>query len=117
MENQYYGLGERTIKKFPLQHDFFSKIGTQGGLSGLLEKTVATGAEFVKTGEYKFPSVDKGWRRLLEAFADAIINDKPSLIDAVSGMRVTYLSLRAMDSMRQGISLPVNIEDWEMYVH
>ena len=32
-------------------------------------------------------------------------------------MRATYLSLRAMDSIRQGTALPVNIEDWEMYVH
>ena len=34
-----------------------------------------------------------------------------------AGMLATYLSLQAMDSIRQGISLPVNIEDCEMYVH
>ncbi len=117
VENQYYGLGDRIIKKFPLQRDFFPEIGTQGGLSGLLEKIDATGKEFVETNQYRYCGVDKGWLRLLEAFADAIINDKPSPIDPVQGMRATYLSVRAMESIRSGISLPINIEDWDMYVH
>ena len=38
VENHYFGLGERTIKKFPLQFDFQPAAGTEGGLSGYLTK-------------------------------------------------------------------------------
>jgi predicted dehydrogenase len=116
VENQYFGLGDRIVKKFPLQCDFFPEIGTQGGLSGLLEKNDATGKEFVEKGLYRYCGVDKGWRRLLQTFATAIIDNDPSPIDELQGMRATYLSLRAMESIRSGVSLPINIEDWDMYV-
>ena len=117
VENQYYGLGERTIKRFPLQYDYQPEVGKQGGFAGLLEKIDATGKEYVEKGVYRYCAVDKGHSHLLEAFADAVINDKPSPLDEVSGMRATYLSLRAMESIRSGISLPINTTDWEMYVH
>lgn len=35
----------------------------------------------------------------------------------VAGMRATYLGNRAMDSIRLGAPLPVNVEEWDMYVH
>ena len=117
VENQYYGLGERTIKKFGLQHDYQPDSGKQGGLSGYLAKIDAMGREYVETGKFNYCHPDKGHRHLLEAFADSIIKDKPSLLDEIDGMRVTYLSLRGMESIRRGISLPINIEDWDMYVY
>jgi len=117
VENQYFGLGERTTKKFPLQFDYQEQTGKEGGLSGYLAKIDAMGKEYVETGKFRYVFPDKGHFGLLEAFADAILNDTASPVDEISGMRATYLSLRAMDSIRQGISLPVNIEDWEMYVH
>ncbi len=117
VENQYFGLGERTVKKFPLQQDFFPQVGTEGGLSGYLAKIEASAEEFTKTGVFKYCFPDKGHFHLLKAFADALLNDRPSPIDEVAGMRATYLSRRSMDSIRTGISLPINIEDWDMYVH
>ena len=75
------------------------------------------GEEYVKTGVFNYCFPDKGHLSLLEAFAEAIAKDKPAEVDEIAGMRATYLSLRAIDSIRQGISLPVNIEDWEMYIH
>ena len=117
VENHYFGLGERTVKKFPLQYDFQPQVGTEGGLSGYLAKIDAMGTEYEQTGKFNYIMPDKGHRWLLEAFADAILHDKPSPLDEMAGMRATYLSLRAMESIRHGISLPVNIEDWEMYVH
>ena len=117
VENQYFGLGERKIKKFPLQHAFQPDVGQEGGLSGYLAKIDAMGAEYAKTGTFKYCAPDKGHLSLLKAFAEAIDKDRPSPLDEISGMRATYLSLRAMDSIRHGISLPVNIEDWEMYVY
>ncbi len=117
VENQYFGLGKREVKTFPLQYDFFPKIGSQGGLSGYLEKIDAMGADYEKTGQLQYIMPDKGHLGLLEAFAQSIIEDRPSPLDEYDGMRATYLSLRAMDSIRQGISLPINIEDWDMYVH
>ena len=117
VENHYFGLGQRTVAKFSLQRDFQPNVGTEGGLSGYLAKIDAVSAEYERTGEYKMCMPDKGHAGLLKAFADAIIHDRPSPLDEMAGMRATYLGLRAMESIRLGISLPVNIEDWEMYVH
>ena len=109
MENHYFGLGERTIKEFPLQQDFHSQAGQNGGLEGYLAKIDAMGEEYTKTGTFNYSFPDKGHLSLLEAFADAVADDSPSPIDEMAGMHSTYLSLRAMDSIRQGISSPVNI--------
>ena len=116
VENQYYGLADRTVKTFPLQCDHYPDIGTEGGLAGYLKKVDAMGEEYSKTGVLNYPSPDKGHRGLLSAFADSIAKDKPSPLDEVAGMRATYLSLRAMDSIRLGSSMPVNLEDWDMYI-
>lgn len=117
VENHYFGLGERTTKKFPLQIDPQSHVGNEGGLAGYLTKLDAAGTEYEKTGKFKAPVIDKGHRGLLEAFANAIIHNRPSPLDEIDGMRAIYLSQRAMESIRLGISLPINIEDWDMYVH
>jgi len=117
VENHYFGLGERTVRKFPLQQDFQPEAGKEGGLSGYLAKIDAMGRQYAETGTFDYCFPDKGHLGLLEAFADAIEKDAPSPIDAVAGMRATYLSLRAMDSIRLGAALPVNIAEWDMYVH
>jgi predicted dehydrogenase len=117
VENHYFGLGERTVKMFPLQQDPQPQVGNEGGLHGYLAKIDAAGTEYESTGVYNTPLPDKGHSHLLQAFADAILRDGPSPINEMTGMRATYLSLRAMQSIRQNISLPVNTEDWEMYVH
>lgn len=117
VENQYFGLGERTVKTFPLQQDFQPDHGKEGGFSGYLKKIDAAGKQYVETGEFKYVFPDKGHRGLLDAFAEAIMNNTPSPVDEVAGMRATYLSLRGMESIRRGVALPVNIEEWEMYVH
>lgn len=117
VENHHFGLGERTVKKFPLQHDVHPSVGAEGGMSGYLAKLDAAGAEYERSGAFKVSGPDKGHQGLLKAFADAILRDEPSPVDEMAGMRATYLSLRAMESIRSGASLPVNREDWEMYVH
>ncbi|MBN1446122.1 MAG: Gfo/Idh/MocA family oxidoreductase [Candidatus Omnitrophica bacterium] len=117
VENHYFGLGERTVKTFPLQFDFQPDHGNEGGLAGYLKKIDAMGAEYVKRGVFNYVFPDKGHRGLLNSFAEAIINNTPSPADEIAGMRATYLSLRGMDSIRTGTALPVNTEEWEMYVH
>ncbi|HOL67404.1 MAG TPA: hypothetical protein PKX93_08120, partial [bacterium] len=111
------GRGERTIKKFPLQFDYFPEIGQEGGLSGYLKKIDAMGREYEQTGQFRYVFPDKGHFNLLTSFAEAILKDQPSPVDELAGMRATYLCLRAMDSIRLGKVLPVNLEDWDMYVH
>ena len=117
IENQYFGLGERTVKQFDMQHDYQPEAGREGGLTGYLAKIDAMGKEYAQTGQFKYCFPDKGHAHLLEAFANSILSDQPSPVDEIAGMRATYLSQRAMDSIRLGTSLPINIEDWEMYVH
>ena len=118
VENHYFGLGERTVKKFPLQYDFQPQRRRRGRIVRLSGEDRRHGHGVRTNGQVQLrlrPTRDIAG--LLEAFADAILHDKPSPLDEMDGMRATYLSLRAMESIRQGISLPVNIEDWEMYVH
>jgi len=117
VENQYFGRGERVRQTFPLQADFFPQAGPEGGHAGYLAKIDAMGRHYVETGEFKYCFPDKGHLHLLEAFAEAVLHDRPSPVDEYAGMRATYLSQRAMDAIRRGTALPVNIEDWEMYVH
>ena len=117
VENQYYGLSERTVKTFPLQQDFYPDAGKEGGLAGYLKKIDAMGQDYVDTGSFKYIFPDKGHFGLITSFADAIANDEPSPLNEMAGMQATYLSQRAMDSIRLGTSLPINIEDWDMYVH
>ena len=117
VENQYFGRGERTIKTFPLQQDFQKEAGREGGISGYLKKIDAMGKEYVETGVFNYVFPDKGHKGLLDSFADAITKNLPSPADEIVGMRATYLSLRAMESIKTGLILPVNIEEWDMYVH
>ena len=117
VENQYLGRGERTVKTFPLQADFHPDAGQEGGHSGYLAKIDAMGREFAETGEFRYIFPDKGHTALLEAFAEAVLSDTASPVDEMQGARATYLCLRAMDAIRLGAPLPVNIEDWDMYVH
>ncbi len=117
VENQYFGLGERTVKTFALQFDLQPDHGKEGGLAGYLKKIDAAGREYVETGKFKYVFPDKGHRGLLNSFAEAIMNNTPSPADEIAGMRATYLSLRGMESIRRSIALPINTEEWEMYVH
>lgn len=117
VENQYYGRGERTLKTFDLQADLQPTVGTQGGMAGYLEKIDASGREYASTGVFKYVFPDKGHRALLEAFAASLRTGAPSPVDEYAGMQATYLSQRAMDAIRLGAPLPVNVEDWHMYVH
>ncbi len=75
------------------------------------------GGQFQETGQFDFVFPDKGHKALLPAFVDAVLHDRPAPIDQFAGMRATYLCLRAIESIRTGSSVPVNIEDWDMYVH
>ena len=75
------------------------------------------GQDYVDTGSFEYIFPDKGHFGLITSFADAIANDEPSPLNEMAGMQATYLSQRAMDSIRLGTSLPINIEDWDMYVH
>ncbi len=117
VENQYFGRGENTIKRFELEKDYQPDVGQDGGHLGYVAKMTASAEEYARTGEFKYVFPDKGHRHLLSAFADSLLNDAPSPIDEMAGMRATYLSQRAMESIRRGAPLPVNVEDWDMYVH
>lgn len=117
VENQYFGCGDRTIKQFPMQDDSMPENSGQEGHLGYLKKLDAMGSQFQETGALNFVSPDKGHLGLLRAFVDSILQDQPSPVDEMAGMRATYLSLRAIESIRTGIPLPINITEWEMYIH
>jgi len=119
VQTEYYGLGEPIVKKYDLQFDECEGVGKEGGLSGYIEKLRRRGRLYLESGKKKYPMLfpNKGHYELLEAFVDALLNDKPSPISEVDGARATYLSIRARESIKLGKALPINEEDYNFFVN
>lgn len=119
VENQYYGVaGVEEKRYFPITcAPELEGIGGPGH-EGYVAKLNARADLYAAHPEkgYLPIGVDKGHFDLLEAFARAILEDKPSPIDERKGTRATYLALRAIESIRSGHPLPVNVEDMEMFI-
>jgi predicted dehydrogenase len=119
VETEVYGAAGTERKNFPLQFDGCPEAGQQGGLSGYIEKLQRRAQVHAESGKQLWPDLfpDKGHYQLLDAFVDAIVNDQPAPIDERAGARATYLCRRAIDSVHSGIALPVNTEDFDMFVN
>jgi len=119
VQTEYYGLGEPIVKKYDFQHDECTGAGKEGGLSGYIAKLRERGRAYLESGKKKYPTIapNKGHFELLETLVDAVLNDRPSPISEVDGARATYLSLRAIDSIKLGKPLPVNEEDYNFFVN
>lgn len=119
VETQVFGRGEPEITYFDLQHDELPEIGPEGGHDAYVAKLNERARRYAESGGTEWPNVspDKGHYQLLEAFAEAIIEDKPSPIDEQAGARATYLSLRAIESIRCGAPVPVNVEEMHFFVN
>jgi predicted dehydrogenase len=117
VETQVYGRGEPEITYFDLQHDELPEVAGKGhdAYVAKLEERARLHGE---SGGSIWPNVapDKGHFQLLEAFADAILGNTESPIDEYAGARATYLSLRAIDSIKTGMPLPVNDEQMNFFV-
>ena len=119
VETEVYGLGEPQRRLFDLQHDELPEVGSEGGLSGYVAKLNERARLHAESGGKQWPDVspDKGHFDLLEAFADAILTGGPSPISDEDGARATYLSLRAIDSIRLGAPVPINQEELHFFVN
>lgn len=119
VETQIYGAAGTEIKTFPLQFDEVPDAGTQGGMSGYVEKLQRRAEVYAATGKQTWPDLfpDKGHYQLLDAFVDALINDGPAPISEVDGAKATYLSVKAIESIRRGQPVPLNIEEYDMFVN
>ncbi|MCE5240034.1 Gfo/Idh/MocA family oxidoreductase [bacterium] len=119
VETETYGAAGFERKTFPLQFDDCPEVGEEGGLSGYIAKLQRRAQVHAESGKTVWPDLfpDKGHYQLLDAFVDAIIRDKPSPIDERAGAQATYLSLRAIESIRTGMPLPVNLEEYRMFVN
>lgn len=118
VETQIFGRGEPEIRYFDLQHDELSEIAEEGH-EGYLAKLNERARRHAESEGVSWAELapDKGHFQLLEAFADAIIEDHDSPIDEFAGARATYLSRRAIESIRLGAPVPVNQEDMNLFVH
>lgn len=119
VETEIFGSGEPEAKRFALQFDELPEVGTEGGLSGYVAKLNERARIHAGSGGEQWPALapDKGHFDLLEAFANAILNDGPSPINERDGARATYLSLRAIESIRLGGPVPINEEDMNFFVN
>lgn len=118
VETQVFGRGEPEITHFDLQHDELPEIGPGGGHDAYVAKLNERARLYGESGGEVWPNLspDKGHFQLLEAFAEAIAEDRPSPIDEWDGARATYLSRRAIDSIRLGAPVPVNVEELHFFV-
>lgn len=111
VENEYFGIPGLDREAFPIRRDCLPDIGTEGGFSGWMAKYRARvqGLANSKTGHGEL-SVDKGHRAMLDAFVDAILEDKPSPCDEMAGYLSTYLALQAIRSIETRQSLPIPVD-------
>ncbi len=114
VENQWYGIGEPVKKTYPLQYDECPEVKGEG-LEGYLGKIRRRREVYLSSGKRKWLKIfpDKGHYQLLDAFIESILKDTPSLVDEWAGTRATYLSLKAMESIRCGHLLPIIREDYQ----
>ncbi|NLO73891.1 MAG: Gfo/Idh/MocA family oxidoreductase [candidate division WS1 bacterium] len=116
-ENQVYGVAEVEERKiYPFTYDEKLQFEPREGHEGHVAALNARADHFAKTGEWLNIGYDKGHFNLLDSFARAILEDQPAPVDDRAGARATYLSLRAIDSIRLGHPVPVNTEDWDQYI-
>lgn len=62
-----------------------------------------------KTG-HEGSAVDKGHENMLNSFVDAIIGNRPSPCDEISGYMATYLAKLAIKSIETRQAFPVLVE-------
>lgn len=112
VENEYFGMPGQDRETFALQHDVLPEVGTEGGWSGYMAKYRARveGQRRNAKAGYVTLAVDKGHQAMLDGFVDAILNDRPSPCDELAGLASVYLARRAIQSIEQGMALPVPIE-------
>ena len=112
VENTYHGMPDAGAETFPLQSDPFKDFGD--GFDAYCKKYFAkvSGSSNAKEIENTDPlTVDKGHTSMLNAFIDAILNDKPSPCDEMAGFRSTFLAQKAIESIRLKQTLPLQIKD------
>jgi predicted dehydrogenase len=119
VETEVWGAAGTERQTYPLQFDGCPEAGEQGGLSGYIDKLQRRAQVHAESGKQLWPDLfpDKGHYQLLDAFVDALLNDTPSPVDEKAGAKATYLSLRAIQSIRSGMPVPVNAEDCDMFVN
>ncbi|MBE6380490.1 MAG: Gfo/Idh/MocA family oxidoreductase [Lentisphaerae bacterium] len=112
VENNYFGMPDNATEYFDCQHDPHPELGR--GHEAFIAKNYANvaGSLNSKNVEKATPLMpDKGHIAMLDAFVDAIINDKPSPCDEWAGYRSTLLAQKAIESIRLRQSLPLQLED------
>lgn len=112
VENNYYGMPDNESEFFDLQSDPHAEMGK--GHAAFIAKYHAnvSGSTNSKQVEQNNPlTVDKGHKAMLNAFVDAILNDKPSPCDEMAGYRSTLLAQKAIESIRLKQTLPLQLED------
>jgi len=118
VENRTYGAVGETHKTYNMQFDGCPEAGREGGMTGYLSK-LRRRAEVMSQSmgkEWRDLFPNKGHYELLDAFVDSILNDTPSPISEIDGAKATYLSLRAIESIRHGVPMPVNEEEFAFHV-
>lgn len=117
VENQYFGMANQEQSKlFPLTADPKLSFEPHVGHAGYVAALQAQYDHHAATGEFLSLGIDKGHCHLVEAFAKAIVENQPAPVDDRAGARATYLSLRAIESLREGHPLPIQTEDWDQYI-
>jgi len=114
VENEYYGIPGAANETFSMQYDCMKDEVPAEGFAAYMKKYMLRVEKInsnLKKYENSMPfGVDKGHYAMLDAFVDAIINDKPSPCDEMAGFMSTYLAKLAIRSMDLKQVMPVPLE-------
>jgi predicted dehydrogenase len=116
IEVSVYGRGDVIKKTYPLQNDELALDVPGAGFQNYLDKRALAQEKFRDTGKLANLMPDKGHQNLLNEFINSIIDDKPSPVDELRGLRATYLSNKAIQSIRNGAPVPICQEDIDILV-
>ncbi|MGI6538834.1 MAG: Gfo/Idh/MocA family oxidoreductase [Caldicoprobacterales bacterium] len=116
VEVNVYGRGEKINKTYSLQNDPLADEVPGEGFQNYLNKVNLVQNRFKETGNFTYLMPDKGHRNLLNEFVTSILENKPSPVDAERGLRATYLSNKAIESIKTGLPVPICQEDIDVYV-
>ena len=113
LELKVNGIPGEADKTYPMRQDHYADRVPGTGVWALREKLrlwreEITPEEFARKAYYSsLPSVHKGHYEEMDAFADAVRNDKASPCSEVDGARATILALKARESIRSGVPVAV----------
>lgn len=99
---------------FPFRFDEVDDVPGRTGQDGGIDLHYRKSAVLRRNNAYwdKRLQPDKGHRRSLDLFADALLNGTPAPCDEIDGARGTCMALKALESIRRNAPVEISAEEY-----